>query len=135
MQEHIMTLSTIGSDGVWSTPLFYVYDRVSKSLIFTSSQDTRHISHALEQRDVSCAISKNSMIVAKLKGAQIKGTLFEVEIGTKLEIEYKRLYLTRFPFAIGKLDRIWSINIKEIKYTDNSFGFGHKIFYSSESNN
>lgn len=129
-----MTLSTQSSEGVWSTPLFYVYDKEGKRLIFTSSVDTLHIKNGREFNEVSCAVSSSSMVVARLKGAQIRGLFCEVEQGSEQEKLLQRLYLKRFSFAVGRLDRMWFVEITSVKYTDNSLGFGSKLFYSRDFN-
>lgn len=125
--HHVMTLATVKESKPWCANLFYAFDRQGMRLIFSSAQDTRHIEEGLDVPEVACSIVVESRFIGRLRGAQIEGRLSEVsgEDGERC----RAMYLRRFPYAALRLERVWTIDIRTVKYTDNRLGFGRKLFY------
>lgn len=123
-RHHVMTLSTVVDGRPWSCQVFYAYHLQDNALLFTSSTDTRHIRQALENSSVAVSIVLESKVVARLQGVQIEG-----EFSAAQHDEYRATFVKRFPFIALTLGTLWRVEIKTAKYTDNTLGFGTKLYF------
>ncbi len=128
--RHIMTLATTSGGKAWCCNLFYAINKERGWLIFTSNPETRHIEQGLENPEVALSVVLDTKVVGKVRGAQITGTLHDAHANAEALKVCKSTYLKRFPYAALRLDHLWYVEIKEVKYTDNRLGFGTKLFYS-----
>lgn len=119
-----MTLTTVADGRPWSCQVFYAYDEQSNSLLFTSGADTRHIGQALLCSDVAVSIVLESRVVARLQGAQIEGCFAAAQ-----DDRLRTIYIKRFPFVALALGTLWQVQIATAKYTDNTLGFGTKLYF------
>jgi general stress protein 26 len=72
----IMALSTVGSDGSWTSPVQYTHDE-KLNLFFLSKPDAKHVANILQDPQVSLAIYHPERLPASGDGSlglQIKGT-------------------------------------------------------------
>lgn len=127
VSHHVLTLATVSDCGVWCSNMFYALDRGAMRLVFSSAEGTRHIAEGLAEPNVACSIVVESRVIGRLRGAQIEGTLSEVSIEDQQQC--KALYLKRFPYAALRLEKLWVIEIRTIKFTDNTLGFGKKLYF------
>ncbi|MEG0601618.1 MAG: pyridoxamine 5'-phosphate oxidase family protein [Mucinivorans sp.] len=127
-RHHVMTLATTANGQPWVCQVFYAYHAESGSLIFTSGASTRHIISALENPKVGVSIVLESKVVARLQGVQIEGTLSAGE-----DPAFRSAFVARFPFIALTLGTLWRVQIVTAKYTDNTLGFGTKLYFPSES--
>lgn len=121
-RHHLMTIATNDDSGVWCANVFYVYD--NNRLIFFSSPSTRHIKSALANSQVAVSIALVSKVIARLQGAQITGRFVAQD-----NQQYRPLFLSKFPVAALWNEDIWSIEIETVKFTDNTLGFGKKLYF------
>lgn len=90
-------------------------------MLFASDEKSEHMQHILHHPQVACAIHNETKEVAQIRGIQIKGA---VSAASEVE-EYS--YIEAYPYAKEvKNKRIWKLEISELKYTDNTQGFGQK---------
>lgn len=121
-----MTFTTAAENKPWSCQVFYAYHEASRSLVFTSSADTRHIKEATSNPAVAVSIVLESKVVARLQGVQIEAAFHEAE-----EQEYRTAFIKRFPMIALSPRTMWRLEITTAKYTDNTLGFGTKLHFPS----
>jgi uncharacterized protein YhbP (UPF0306 family) len=97
------------------------------ALVFTSGFETRHVSEAQQNEQVSGIIVLETKIIGKIKGIQFSGRM-ELAEGNPLE-KAKKAYLKRFPFAALMDTTLWMVYIDFLKMTDNNLGFGKKLIW------
>ncbi len=129
-RHHVMTLATVEALQPWCSNLFYAFDKKHYRLVFTSSESTRHISEVLNNPLVACSIVLESRVVGRLQGAQICGRLCDASLDAHILEQCRTLFLKRFPYVALNLERLWYVDIESAKYTDNTLGFGKKLYFS-----
>jgi general stress protein 26 len=77
-RTEIMALSTVGSDGSWTSPVKYHYDD-KLNFFFYSMMDTKHVANILEDPRVSAAIFTHPGPPGGNIGLQIKGKAKEID--------------------------------------------------------
>ena len=93
-----------------------------------SDPKSRHSEFALQNNRVAGTINSQPSNVLSIKGVQYAGTIRLVD-----NMEYQHaydLYTHRFPIAKIKSLPIWDIKIDEMKFTNNSLGFGKKLLWT-----
>lgn len=123
-RHHVMTLTSVADARPWSCQVFYAYDELTNSLLFTSGADTQHIVQAMQNANVAVSIVLESRVVARLQGAQIEGLFASAQ-----EDRLRSIYIKRFPFVALTLGTLWQVKITTAKYTDNTLGFGTKLYF------
>ena len=140
--HHVLTLSTISSEGPWTAHCFYAFMPEQQALVFTSDLATRHGREMLANPNVSVGIALETKAIGLIRGVQLTGRAIYLEptpvrgvtpaqagapsLTTNLP-DCSAAYLRRFPFAIAtKLD-LWILYIDYLKMTDNRLGFGKKL--------
>jgi uncharacterized protein YhbP (UPF0306 family) len=104
---------------------FYVFNEEEKLLYYKSSAETNH----------SLIIKKNPVIAGtvlpdKLNKLVVKGIQFEgvvLEHGDNLAQGAAEFYHKKNPLALAIPGKVWTIEIRQIKMTDSTLGFGKKI--------
>lgn len=128
-RKHIVSLSVFSAQDCWSTICFYAFNPQNHSLLIRTSPDTRHGIILQQNPNVTGTIIHDSTTVAKLQGIQFVGQLNE------LQGEAKKaglgLYYERFPYARMIKSALWQLDFKEIKFTDNTLGFGKKTLWKA----
>lgn len=120
-----MTLATVQGKQPRCCHAFYTL--VGNALIFTSDPNTEHISQAKNNPQVAVSIVLESKIIGKLQGVQITGELGEGSGADKTQ------FLKKFPYAVANLQKIWRIEIHTATLTDNTLGFGAKLYYPTKT--
>lgn len=93
-------------------------------LIYKSSYGTRH-EKLLEQNPlIAGTIIPEQIDLATLKGIQFEGELMKERFDSSMKASSS--YYLRFPFAMAVPGKIYVAELKKIKLTDNSKGFGYK---------
>ena len=123
-----MTLATCRDNRPWCCNCFYAYLEQFNGLAFASDSSTRHIIEALQQPYVAGSIVLETKIIGKLQGVQLEGKIVEAESDFLNEIG--TAYFKRFPYAKLMDTKLWFLELHTIKFTDNSLGFGKKIYWS-----
>jgi uncharacterized protein len=129
-QHHVLALSTCVNNVPWSCSCFYAFMEDEIALVFTSGFETRHVSEAQQNNQVSGIIVLETKIIGKIKGIQFSGRM-ELADG-ELLVKARKTYLKRFPFAALMDTTLWMVYIDFLKMTDNNLGFGKKLVWERE---
>ncbi len=126
-EHHVLTLAVSTDTGPWCATCFYVYVEAVNLFIFTSDDDTIHISEVLKRQDfmVAGAIALETKMVGKIRGIQFSGPMKRLE-GGALKLA-KKAYLGAFPVARLAPLTLWGVTPEVLKMTDNRLGFGKKL--------
>jgi len=127
-KHHVMSLATTDALKPSVCSLFYAYDASSLSFVVASSEDTLHGKNVLQNSAVAGNIYLETEEVGKIEGLQFDGVMTLLH-----ESSLKKLYFKRFPYALALMPKLWQIEVKNFKLTDNKLGFGKKIIYPSVS--
>ena len=127
-EHHVLSLATHNSDELSVCSLFYIYSHNKLSFIVASSDDTTHIKHINQNKDVAGNILLETKIVGKIQGVQFRGEFSFLE-----DDELKKLYFKQFPHALLMKPKLWQIKVNYFKMTDNRLGFGKKIIWQGSS--
>ena len=127
-KHHVMSLATTEGTKPSVCSLFYVYDESMLSFVVASSEDTLHIKNIIQNSAVAGNIFLETQEVGKIEGLQFDGVMTLLN-----ESSVKKLYFKRFPYALAMMPKLWKIEVKKFKLTDNNLGFGKKIIYSCAS--
>ncbi len=120
-EHHVLSMATLADDTPSSCSLFYIFLPDEECFVFASDFETEHIKNILQNPDVSASIHNETTTIEDIKGIQIKGMV------TKAESRHEHLYLKEYPYAADVNDKtMWKLKVTELKYTDNSLGFGMK---------
>ena len=109
----------------WCFSFFYAFNKAEGLLYYKSSEDSRHSGIIMENPFVAGTILPDKLSLLQIKGVQFEGTVFPFE-DTLAKGAYSA-YHKKFPFSIAMPGQIWTIRLDEIKFTDNSLGFGTKL--------
>ena len=119
-------LCCVDKDGKpWCFSFFYAFNKAEGLLYYKSSEDTRHSGIIMENPFVAGTILPDKLNLLQIKGVQFEATVIPFE-DTLAKGAYSA-YHKKFPFSIAMPGQIWTIRLEEIKYTDNSLGFGTKL--------
>jgi uncharacterized protein len=120
-EHHVLSMATLGENGLSSCSLFYLFIEDEKCFIFASDEATEHIKNIQQNPSVSAAIYNETTEINEIKGLQIRGTV------SKAEAKYEELYLLKYPYAKAVDNKtLWKLGATALKYTDNSVSFGTK---------
>lgn len=108
---------------------FYAFDAVHHLIIFKSDVATHHIKLGLNNRNTAGTILQDTLQKGKVKGVQFKGVLLDDE--KVAHADAKTTYYKKYPFAAVMHGHIWAIELTEIKFTDNTLGFGSKLIWKN----
>ncbi len=129
-EHHVLTLATSNNNLPYCANCFYAYDNEKNKLIFTSDDNTKHISDIKNNNIIAGSIVLETKTVGKIQGIQFNGII------SKPQDDYKKtankLYLKRFPYAILKNTKLWIVDLTFIKMTDNRLGFGKKLIWNKK---
>ena len=120
-EHHLLSLATLG-EKLWCCSLFYVFDENSDSFVVATDPQTLHGSNAIQNLGVAGTIALETKTIGKIQGIQFRGSMIQ-------ESANYELYMKAFPYALAMNPTLWNIRLDEIKMTDNTFGFGHKLLW------
>ncbi|ALB65372.1 YhbP family protein [Cronobacter dublinensis] len=124
-KQHVVTYCVGREDTLWCANAFYVYDRERVAFYLLSDTKSRHGEMAGRLARVAGTVNGQTKTVARIRGVQFAGELRLVE-GPESEALRER-YNRRFPVARVMSSPLWEIRLDEIKFTDNTLGFGKKL--------
>lgn len=127
-EHHVLTLafSDFNSE-IWCANAFYVFDDSIPGFIITSEERTRHIKLSSVNNIVAGSIVLETEKIGLIRGLQFKAII--KKSGGSLFDEFRLKYLKRYPYAVLSGSSLWTIQLTEMKYTDNRLGFGTKLVY------
>jgi uncharacterized protein YhbP (UPF0306 family) len=126
-EHHLLTLATSQNNKPYCCNLFYVYDKISNQLIFSTETKTKHAQDFITNTNVAGSIALETKEVSKIQGVQLLGTIQELE-DECLKIA-KEQYLKAFPYAENMDLHLWAMPLNFIKMTHNKLGFGKKLIW------
>lgn len=126
-KHHVLTLATASGDNLpYCANAFFAYDASRNRFIFTSDNATRHGQEMTANPNVAASIIWETKLVGKVQGLQITGKVVEADS------DDSRCYVKKFPYtALAELT-LWAIEPQNMKYTDNTLGFGKKLIWNVE---
>ena len=93
-------------------------------LIYKSSYGTHHEKILEQNALVAGTIIPEQIDLSTLRGVQFEGVMMKESFDIAMKASSS--YYLRFPFAMAVPGKIYCIELKKIKFTDNARGFGHK---------
>ncbi len=132
LQAHqVMTLATIGEDGVWAAAVFYVHRGFS--LYFLSAGHTRHAQNIAMQPHIAATIQEDYKDWPKIQGIQLEGVVTQLE--DEARAQCIALYQAKYPFLAGDDPQIktavskvnwYCLQPTHLYFIDNCKGLGHR---------
>ncbi|EOC0477080.1 YhbP family protein [Cronobacter turicensis] len=126
-KQHVVTYCVGREDALWCANAFYIYDRERVAFYLLSDTQSRHGQMAGKLASVAGTVNGQTKTVALIRGVQFAGELRLVE-EPESEVLRER-YNRRFPVARVMSSPLWEIRLDEIKFTDNTLGFGKKLVW------
>lgn len=129
--HQVMTLATVGVEGVWATAVFYVSDGFD--LYFLTAAHTRHGQNIGRRAYIAAAIQEDYRDWGDIKGIQLEGEV--VLLADDERATAVTFYTHKFPF-VGQADaamqaalakvNLYRLRPKRLYFIDNSKGLGHR---------
>lgn len=132
-KHHVLTLATSYENNPWCCNCFYTYLEDENMFIFTSGDETKHVSDVNKNSRVAASIVLETSVLGKIQGLQICGVMERPDSNNATKI--KMAYLLRFPFAAAMNTSLWVLKPDYMKFTDNQLGFGNKLIWEGSSVN
>jgi len=127
-RAHVLTLCATQGDDMWCANAFYVFDPVIMAFDLMSSVGTRHGAMMAASARVAGTIARQTRKIERIQGVQYLGTIGRLSGAT--EAAARARYLAHFALTAAPPAPIWRIALLELKFTDNTQGFGHKTVWS-----
>jgi len=125
--NQVFIMATAYDNKPYCANCFYVFVEETKTLIFLSDDKTKHIKEAMKNKRVGGSIWNGITEVPELQGIQFIGQF--IKPTKEQNITYYAHYYKKFPFAKKMPSPIWGVQLKWIKMTDNTLGFGTKLIW------
>ena len=132
LAEHqVMTLATVGKNGVWAAAVFYSNDGFD--LFFLSAGHTRHAQNLITNPRTAVTIQEDYKDWPQIKGIQVEGVVTQVRGAAVVRVI--ALYQKKYPFLTQASAPIRSalagVNWYQLRpnrfyFIDNSKGLGHR---------
>ncbi|WP_318356191.1 YhbP family protein [Enterobacter sp.] len=130
-KQHVLTWCVANQGELWCANAFYLFDSKKVAFYILSEDHTRHAQMTGPQAKVAGTVNGQPKTVALIRGVQFKGVIRRLneEESEVLREQYNR----RFPVARVLAAPVWEIELDEIKFTDNTLGFGKKLHWLRDS--
>lgn len=126
-KQHVVSWCVANEGELWCANAFYVYDPQRVAFYLLSEETTRHGQMTGKQAPVAGTVNGQPKTVALIRGVQFKG---EIRLLEGDEAAEKRgLYVRRFQVARVLSAPVWELRLDELKFTDNTLGFGKKLHW------
>ena len=130
--QQVMTLATVGEEGVWATAVFYVNQAFN--LYFLSAGHTRHAQNFSHQSHIAATIQEDYQDWAGIKGIQLEGIVEQLSGAAQLKTiaQYTKKYAflatanTQMTAALTKVNW-YQLTPTRLYFIDNSKGLGHRV--------
>lgn len=107
---------------------FYAFDKEKGLIYFKSSAHAYHSQLLFQNPSVAGSIQPDKLNPVAIKGIQFTGSVIDSE--NVLSFDAAKIYHKKYPFALAMPGDVWTIQPEEIKFTDNTMGFGKKITWN-----
>lgn len=126
-KQHVVSWSVARDGELWAACAFYLYDRENVAFYLLSEESTRHAQMSGRRAPVAGTVNGQPKTVALIRGVQFRGEIRLVE--GEEAVAWRERYNRRFPVARMLPAPLWEIRLDELKFTDNTLGFGKKIHW------
>lgn len=126
-KQHVVSWCVAKEGELWCANAFYVYDPQRVAFYLLSEETTRHGQMTGKQAPVAGTVNGQPKTVALIRGVQFKGEIRLLE-GDEAA-EKRALYVRRFQVARVLSAPVWELRLDELKFTDNTLGFGKKLHW------
>ncbi|HAT1571167.1 TPA: YhbP family protein [Kluyvera cryocrescens] len=126
-KQHVVSWCVANEGELWCANAFYVYDPQRVAFYLLSEETTRHGQMTGKQAPVAGTVNGQPKTVALIRGVQFKGEIRLLE-GDEAA-EKRALYVRRFQVARVLSTPVWELRLDELKFTDNTLGFGKKLHW------
>lgn len=126
-KQHVVTWCVASEGELWCANAFYIYDPQRVAFYLLSEETTRHGQMAGKQALVAGTVNGQPKTVALIRGVQFKGEIRLLEGDDAAEKRAR--YVRRFPVARMLSAPVWELRLDEVKFTDNTLGFGKKLHW------
>ncbi|EBB2409613.1 hypothetical protein CJE35_17330 [Salmonella enterica] len=130
-KQHVVTWCVQHEGELWCANAFYLFDAQNVALYLLTEDKTRHAQMSGARAPVAGTVNGQPKTVARIRGVQFKGEIRRLE-GQESDAA-RKAYLRRFPVARVLPAPVWEIRLDEIKFTDNTLGFGKKLHWLRDS--
>ena len=120
--NRIATLCCCEADKPYCFNCFYSVPNEEGTLIFKSSESTRHMQIISTNNSVAGTIIASDISMNRIEGLQFEGRITDSAQGLK----GSATYYSRYPFAVTVPGRLWTLEIDAIKYTKTVNGISTK---------
>ncbi|EHO2962124.1 YhbP family protein [Salmonella enterica subsp. enterica] len=131
VKQHVVTWCVHHEGELWCANAFYLFDAQNVALYLLTDDKTRHAQMSGACAPVAGTVNGQPKTVARIRGVQFKGEIRRLE-GQESDAA-RKAYLRRFPVARVLPAPVWEIRLDEIKFTDNTLGFGKKLHWLRDS--
>ena len=130
-KQHVITWCVASEEELWCANAFYVYDSQNVAFYLLSDDNTRHGQMTGQRAKVAGTVNGQPKTVARIRGVQYKGEIRRLS-GDE-EAVMRARDVNRFPIARMLRAPVWEIRPDELKFTDNTLGFGTKLHWLRHS--
>ena len=130
-KQHVVSWSVARDGDLWAACAFYFYDSEKVAFYILSDESTRHAQMSGKLAPIAGTVNGQPKSVALIRGVQFRGEIRLLE-GNEAAAVRER-YTRRFPVAKMLSAPAWELRIDEMKFTDNTLGFGKKLLWSRDS--
>lgn len=130
-KQHVVSWCVSREDELWCATAFYLYEPQRVAFYLLSEAHTRHAQLSGDRARVAGTVNGQPKNVALIRGLQFSGEILRLkeEESAVPRAQYKR----RFPVAHVLSAPMWEIRLNELKFTDNTLGFGKKFHWTRDS--
>lgn len=133
LQTHqVMTLATVGHDGVWATAVFYA--NIGFDFYFLSAGHTRHAQNFTQQPQIAATIQEDYRDWPTIQGIQLEGIVRQLTGASQVKAIAQ--YTQKFPFLANATPQIatamtkvnwYQLTPTRFYFIDNTKGLGHRV--------
>lgn len=125
-KQHVVTWC-VQQEGNCGAPMPLSFDAQKVAFYILTEEKTRHAQMSGPQAAIAGTVNGQPKTVALIRGVQFKGEIRRLE-GEESDLA-RKAYNRRFPVARMLSAPVWEIRLDEIKFTDNTLGFGKKLVW------
>ena len=126
-KQHVVTWCVANRGELWCANAFYIYDPQKVAFYLLSEDHTRHSQMTGLQANIAGTVNGQPKTVALIRGVQFTGEIRRLEEAESASPRAQ--YNRRFPVARVLSAPMWEIRLTELKFTDNTLGFGKKLLW------
>lgn len=130
-KQHVVTWCVQHEGELWCANAFYLYDSQKVVFYLLTEDKTRHAQMSGPRAKVAGTVNGQPKSVALIRGVQFTGEIRRLD-GDESDAA-RNAYHRRFPVARMLSAPVWEIRLDELKFTDNTLGFGKKLHWLRQS--